>query len=447
MQVKKSKNVTSVIPEYYLFWTLGNPDLLNKPLHTACGRELSLLDLPAPNPDNGPDYIDASIRLGEVQMRGDIECHINWQDWFNHGHDSDRRYSRVILHVLWNEPEAMPDDLIRKFPHLVISRNLTVSQQKWLVLMKQFQQDRLPSRDMSALPHLSENDMRSFARQRNQRKQAEIRAWTERFDWETAVYLGLARVLGYSKNSSPFVELVALLPPSRLLGSIHPLQRSPLILWTLLAWQGGLLDRPLRRKEASQNEFWYRFVFHVKKQLSHVLPVRRQSILQWNFSRLRPFNNPYFRLAGYAQILFHYQGQSLFQSLLEEFMQRYPLPQLCRKVENILCLPLSIEFQPVFSHLLGFSSLPQNSMGPQRCRLLMLNVLLPLFQVWANLHHHTGFSWYLEDLYFNFPPVDDHTGLKDLDFNDGQKAYHQQAMLEFYHQHQTPRSPSFLKMN
>jgi hypothetical protein len=434
MQDKKNINNPDIIPEYYLFWTLAHPGLLKKILRTTEGELISLLNLPAPNPDNGPDFVDAVIRLGEVQMRGDIECHINWQDWYNHGHDSDRRYSRVILHVLWNKPQQLPEELKGKFPHLILSLNLAVSLPAWLKFMKQFQEDYPFAPGMSRLPAFTEKDLRKLAWRRNQRKQAEIRSWTERFDWETAVYLGVARVLGYSKNSSPFVELVCQLPPSRLLASIHPLQRSPLIFWTLLAWQGGLLERPLRSRESIQNEFWYRFVFHVKKQLSHLLSSRRQTILQWNFSRLRPFNSPYYRLAGYAQILFHYQGQSLFQRLLEVFMQRYPLAQLCRKVENIFCLPLSVEFHPVFSQLLGFSSLPRNSMGSQRCHLLILNVLLPLFQVWAHLHQHTGFYWYLEDLYYNFPVVEAHAGVDATALPSEQKAYHQQALLEFCQQ-------------
>ncbi|MBN2364999.1 MAG: DUF2851 family protein [Calditrichaeota bacterium] len=430
MQPQNKHSVIQQIPEHYMFWTLQNSYLLKKPFTTLRGKSLLIECLGKINPDNGPDFINSTIRVNGILMKGDIECHIRCQDWYNHGHDEDRRYKQVILHVLWEEPGKIPEKLSEKFPHLVLSRFLSLDFNSWLKIMEEFNSDLLQSNTEQDCS-LSDSELLSYASRRFRRKALEIRGWSEVYGWENTVYLGLGRALGYSKNSGPFVELLKKFPSSEILKSVHPLQRSPLIFWAVLAWQSGLLERPFRNRSQSGEEFWYRFLYQVRKQLQHTLPVKKQSLLQWNFSRLRPLNNPYFRMAGLAQVLFHYQERSLFQHLMNLFSERYELGRLCSEIESALCLPLSTEFQPLFSHLLGFAASPRRTMGSERCRIFILNILLPLFYVWGGLNEQPGFQWYIEDIYYHFPPVDTNNALKQQRNSRSLLAYQQQAFMEY----------------
>src|SRR5436190_469800 len=54
------------------------------------------------NHDQGPDFFSGRISINGQQWAGNIELHVNSSDWFLHGHDRDRNYEKLILHVVWN---------------------------------------------------------------------------------------------------------------------------------------------------------------------------------------------------------------------------------------------------------------------------------------------------------------------------------------------------------
>lgn len=442
MQGSNKKPDLPEVPEHFLYWTFQEPELLRSDLRTTDGRLLKILSSGRRNPDNGPDFQDVVLEIGGTVMRGDVEFHIRWQDWFRHGHQHDRRYRQVILHGLWYPARGIPDSLTQKFPHFIISRFLRDPLSVWLEKMMRYQQDFLSKSanfpgSLPSLPHL-----KILAEHRFQRKCEIVRSWVEAHGWETALYVGLARALGYGKNSDPFTQMVRQLPPSRLLEIVPPIQRSPLLLWILLGWHTGLFDRPFPVRHSSPEAEMLRLIQHIGRQFSARLPYARQELPQWQFSRLRPLNNPYYRLAGYAQILYRYGSGSLFRHLLRLFTERRPLSVLLPRVQSALCLPLSPAFRPFFTDLLGFGAPPLKSMGVQRCRLFTLNILLPLYHLWAQSRNSAGFACYLKDLFFQFPAVDDNAALRRISEKMGDlprnRAFVQQALLEYLQNESSP---------
>ena len=436
MQIKKSKQLNFHIPEYYLFWTFDHSDFLKNRLQTLDKESLEFVDKGVPNNDNGPDYLNAVIKVGGTLMRGDIEFHREWQGWFRHGHENDRRYSQVILHILWTPPENLPVALAHRFPHFVISQHLSMSPDRWLQSMELLKNQGTPVNFTAANFNTVPFDPKKLAWRRFLRKCAELRHWISEYGWETTIYLSLAKALGYNKNSQPFVQLVKLMPPTKIIDSVHPLQRSPLIFWILLAWQAGLLQRRLKNSIHLAPSLPYKLINHLKRQFAHIFTLPGQNLIQWNFARLRPYNNPYNRLAGFSQILHHYQNRSLFKILLESHMKRAPLGHLIGDVKKTLNLPLSMDLKIFFKQLFGTGSLSDHSIGQQRCQLFHLNLLLPLFYIWAGVNHNPGFARYLEDLYYQYPAVDHNSRLQQLMGNlktpDLKYAFVHQALLEYY---------------
>ncbi len=48
----------------------------------------------------GPDFLEAVLEFEGKRLCGDVEIHLNREDWWRHGHDADPRYDGVILHIV-----------------------------------------------------------------------------------------------------------------------------------------------------------------------------------------------------------------------------------------------------------------------------------------------------------------------------------------------------------
>ncbi|MCS6242677.1 MAG: DUF2851 family protein [Opitutus sp.] len=68
--------------------------------HTADGRPLKIRYPGRWNHLGGPDFAGARLNIGGQEISGDVELHLNAQDWYAHGHASNPTYDNVILHVV-----------------------------------------------------------------------------------------------------------------------------------------------------------------------------------------------------------------------------------------------------------------------------------------------------------------------------------------------------------
>ncbi|HEY3250377.1 MAG TPA: DUF2851 family protein, partial [Ignavibacteria bacterium] len=106
------------INESFICKIWENADEYLLPLKTTDGEDVEIVDYGKKNYDSGPDYIDASIKIGGKLLKGHVEIHQDFKHWFEHNHPADRKYVSVILQVvLW-------DSKNRKSPKLRIKRNL-----------------------------------------------------------------------------------------------------------------------------------------------------------------------------------------------------------------------------------------------------------------------------------------------------------------------------------
>jgi hypothetical protein len=77
------------IPEATLKLLWQDRRLPDSLLYTIDGRSVTILSPGDANEDGGPDFIDASIRIGGILYRGDVEIHSTASDWLTHTHHTD----------------------------------------------------------------------------------------------------------------------------------------------------------------------------------------------------------------------------------------------------------------------------------------------------------------------------------------------------------------------
>lgn len=84
-------------------WLKGTFD--DRDLVSTCGRKLNIVQRGKWNLLGGPDFKQARIKFDDGQdIVGDIELHLDAQDWASHRHAFDPAYDRVMLHVVLFAP-------------------------------------------------------------------------------------------------------------------------------------------------------------------------------------------------------------------------------------------------------------------------------------------------------------------------------------------------------
>ncbi len=90
---------TAHMPEKVLYEVWSKNQFSNS-LQSGNGDEIEILSPGHLNENNaGPDFLNARIRIGNLSYVGDVEIDIDYKDWKNHGHNINKRYNKVILHV------------------------------------------------------------------------------------------------------------------------------------------------------------------------------------------------------------------------------------------------------------------------------------------------------------------------------------------------------------
>ena len=426
----------SVFPEYWLYWLFQQQHWLRSPLQTTCGKPVDILDTGRENGDNGPDFLDTHLCIDGTCYRGAVEFHLTPEAWFQHGHQEDIRYAHVLLHLVWDAPAGIPTALQDRFPHIILKDQLTIPAGDWIQHMKGLEKHGLRKRQKNHLRDpLQIDNIARYAERRFQRKINRFQEWQGYFSLENCLFISLAEALGYSKNKFPLRQLLWEYPPSRIFQLLPAGQRSPLSIWVFLMYTGGLVATFPRNDAPPEKETLLRWVHYFKTR--GIPPVLQEN--DWYFSRLRPMNSPYLRLAAIAQLLYQYQSPGLFQKLLLAAMDRLPTPETISRWHQILRLKTNSRLAAVLKSTSNFKQIPPHIIGQTRLKQFMVNSLLPLLCIWARQTGSYGFREYLSELYETFPSAEDAGVIRaQLDHIDDavlaetirKSAFYQQGLLE-----------------
>lgn len=246
------------------------------------------------NTDSGPDFMNARIRIGETLWAGNVEIHVRAGDWNKHLHNTDKAYSNIILHVVYEAGDQItrPDGSI--IPVLVLKDKIDTqawNHYQYLLSNKQWIPCASQIRDIPSL--VVDMQLTRMVTERLERKTLIILndLKINKYDWEETYYRYLARNFGFHINAVPF-ELLARTLPGKILAKhkANMLQTDALIFGT-----AGLLGNEL--KEDYPVKLKEEFSFLKSKFKLHTLDSHL-----WKFLRLRPANFPTIRLAQFSAL-------------------------------------------------------------------------------------------------------------------------------------------------
>lgn len=308
-------------------------------LQTLSGKKLERLHPGRWNKQEGPDFIDARLRLDGQEMRGDVEAHFYAKDWFAHGHHTAPTFDNVVLHLLLFPPQEI---------HPLVT--LSGRQPEILVLLPYLPEDiedyanreallSLETRTCSAwldalleIPLEKRLDfLRAKARLRWEQKLRFARQRLARHGWEESCHQLALETLGLRRNRAPMSALA---------------QRHP------------LADMPRLSPEE---------IFAEEKP-------------RWKLAGLRPANHPLRRLVQYQKILSQENwpealrrwGVQLGETILPEF-------------------PRTRHFASAVQSL--SSAVLQEAVGGTRLHTLAIDAFLPLLAVSEGTEENFSRHW------------------------------------------------------
>ncbi|MEN7548216.1 DUF2851 family protein [Rapidithrix thailandica] len=276
-------------------------------LYTFCGQPLTILHPGILNTNAGPDFLQAKIKIGNIEWVGNVEIHYQSSEWFQHRHESDPAYQNVILHVVWKHDKEVHRTDRTLLPVLALAGKVSEGLiEKYRELAQTLQVPACKSQ-FTQVPSLAITNMLDKSlMERLYRKAGQVLELLQRCkqDWEATAYCLLAQNFGFKLNREPFEKLAFSLPLKILLRH-SPSQTQ---IDALVFGQANMLGGDLHTAYAKMLKREYRFLAH-KYQL-----YTRVELHEWKFLRLRPANFPSVRLAQFARLIAFQKG--LFSKLL-----------------------------------------------------------------------------------------------------------------------------------
>ena len=369
-------------------------------LVTDAGEQFQMVYPGRVNHDGGGDFRDAVFIIGGRVINGDIEVHVKSSQWYSHGHHRDPRYNDITLHVaMWNDSRSSTmlqnGDAI---PTVYLSPFL-VSPLDKLCHQANLSRHPLPSCPEAARYQDREHLGKLLAAAGEERFVAKITSFQEALVTEEAeqvLFRGIARALGYAKNTLPFEELASRLPLS-FLEQIEPQTSIAKQAWLLGA--AGLL--PSQRLKLQHRLIEDREVEKLETiwQSSGMTETMRET--DWHFFRVRPDNFPTRRLVALSCLLTRYRRPGLLQGAVT-LVKRAPSGTEHRWLEN----GLTIAGQGYWANHFDFDIAKTRSsdlLGRSKAAEIAINIILPFICAWGEITAESGLKKKAVDIYRHYP--------------------------------------------
>lgn len=343
--------------------------LLDHDLFTTEGECISIITTGNHNFDEGPDFFNARIRIGETLWVGNIEIHINSSDWDRHSHAYNKLYDNVILHVVYKEDKKILPYNKEKFATLIIKDKFNEKLEDrynelkkslcWIPCEKSF-------RNIEKI--ILDSFVTKLAIERFEKKTVYIKELLKNTnnDILESFYITLARNFGFKVNSEAF-EMLAKSTPAKLISKNRDVEfRTE----ALLFGQAGMLNR----------DFSDDYPRMLKKEYSyqkkiHGLEPMNQGI--WKFMRTRPMNFPTIRISQFANLISN--SMNILQTALHE-----------NDIEIIIKL-FNCHASEYFSDHLDFDKpceRKKKSLGIEAATSLIINTVIPFHFLYASVYNN-----------------------------------------------------------
>lgn len=336
-------------------------------LRTVGGQVVEVIDPGLPNTNAGPDFFNAKVKIDDTLWVGNVELHTRSSEWVAHGHQKDRAYDNVVLHVVGEANCEVFRTDGQPVPQLLLPVPSYVRERYAELRTQEIAPRCYPI--PGTLPKLTVNSWLSALQvERFEQKARLIKERLMRLNnhWEDAFFVTLARNFGFGINGDAFEAWASRLP----LRAVDKHRDNLLQVEAFFFGTAGLLEEEEGDEHYLKMQKEYRYLSH-KFSLPDPLPVER-----WRFLRLRPGNFPHVRLAQLAY-LYHKQ-ESLFSRVMD--------CETAAEAEKLFATKTSAYWETHFNFKKTSPPMPKK-VGDRALNLILINTVVPFLYAYG-LHRN-----------------------------------------------------------
>jgi len=347
----------------------------NKNLLDSENNVVEIINPGQHNFNEGPDFLNAKIKIDSQLWVGHVEIHLKSSDWYVHNHEVDPNYDAVILHVVWENDipvfgkgnNAISTLILKNFVTKEVLNKynqLFSNKQAWINCESQINK---------VDGFIIDNWLESLFIERLEQKSLFIVKLLKESnnDWEAVLFMLLTRNFGLKVNGQAFFNLAKSVGYS----VVRKVRTNLIDIEALLFGQAHLLD-----KHNEENPYFLQLQ-NGYNYLVNKFKLKHKNIgLQ--FFRLRPDNFPTIRLAQLAAL--YHSKQNLFSQVIK-----------CNTVDEVYGL-FNFEVSDFWQHHYTFKSATKSKRHQKLTKkfidLLIINSIIPILYIYQKSQGKDDFT-------------------------------------------------------
>jgi hypothetical protein len=461
----------------YEIWKEGN---FSKEIILDDSQKIEVIDPGNHNKElAGPDFLNARIKFGNITYLGDIEIDTWHSDWKTHGHYFDKKYNKVILHIVTSKEKMQPfvfskdgrkihsicilDFVDENFHSLLIEavksekqnrsfdmpcrgRNESIHKNEKLEFLAELGIARLKKKSKRCLDRLKEM---VYLKEMNIREPVLKYDFGEEFFnkkfatsefsdihiWEQLIYEMIFEALGYSRNKEIMIKMAKAVNIS-FLNNFRSNEKFELITECALFNVSGIIPQKIKYNLEETTDY-LRQLIEVWNSIKDKYDGKMFKKEDWNFFRSRPQNFPTIRLSGGAHLISHILTTDVFKSLTNYFNTDRTVKEANVVLRNYIITEAKGYWTDHFNFDKKSPEKLNYFIGVSRADEIIVNVLFPILIVYFEIFDQNDSSRRVKQLYLNYTQHGSNMVVEKVESTLGldkasRRSANYQAMIELF---------------
>jgi hypothetical protein len=463
-----------------IIYEIWNEGKFKKELTLDDSTKIEIVDTGTHNKDSaGPDFLNARIKLDNITYLGDIEIDTWHTDWKSHGHFFDKKYNKVILHLVISKEKYQPyvyckdgrkihsiclldfvdenfNSLLidavksekknRKFQMACFGRNDSVHKKEKLEFLAELGIERIKRKSkrilgkLKEMIYLKEMNIREpiikydFGEDFYNRKFSQ-EEFSDIHIWEQLVYEMIFEALGYARNKAIMMK-VAKAVNIEFLNNFRADDDFSLKIESALFNVSGMIPQKPKSIEEATAEY-IRLLTETWNSIKEKYDGGIFKKEDWNFFKSRPQNFPTTRLSAGAHLIEHILTNDVFKSLTKYFNEDRTVKEANVVLRNYIITDAKGYWADHYNFDKKSSEKLNYFLGVSRADEIIINVLFPILIIYFEIFDLNDNARRVKQLYLNYTQYGSNMVVEQVESTLGlqkasRRSVNYQAMIELF---------------